>query len=118
MKEHVKKCIRCEMVRIGRDKTLAQALMKIHQVTLMFKMVAMNCMGLSPSSVGFKKLLVVVDFLARFIVSVLFEKEDAKTVSQALFEKWISIFGLPKKLLREKSGQMVGKVKLMQIYDG
>ena len=98
------------MVRLGRSKPPAQALLKFYKVSRRFEMVAMDVLEKSPASEGYKKLLVIGDFLTRFMISVPIKNEEAKTVERALFEEWSSIFGPPEKSLSDRGTQMVGGV--------
>ena len=73
------------MVRLGRSKPPAKALLKVYQVSRRFEMVAMEIMEISPASEGFKRLLVIGDCLRRFMISVPVKNEEAKTIENTLF---------------------------------
>ena len=78
LKQFIKKCLRCEMVRLGRSKPPPQALLKVYQVSRRFEMITMDVLQISPASDGFKNLLVIGDCLTRFMISVPVKNEEAK----------------------------------------
>jgi transposase InsO family protein len=76
-----------------------------------FELVATDVLEISPAKKrGNRKILVIGDLFARYIVMVAMENETAGTVARTLFERWVSIFGPPERLLSDRGPNFASDV--------
>lgn len=107
--DKVRTCLACNLARTRLTRQQAR-MQKWHPRTR-FHIVAVDALELSPATnSGFSKILVIGDLLTRFMLAIPVRNEKAKTIAEALFDRWISIFGPPVRLFSEQGKPFISSV--------
>jgi transposase InsO family protein len=70
--------------------------------------VTVDIMEISPTSRNrYRKVVVIGDLFTRLVVAVPVKEESASTIANTLFDRWISIFGPPRRLLSDQGKPFV-----------
>jgi len=72
-----------------------------------FKKVFMDIAGPLPTCRGYRWILAIVDSYSKFLVLVPLKDTDSRTVCDALFSNWISIFGPPVQLHSDRGRNFI-----------
>ena len=75
-----------------------------------FCLVSMDVMGPLPDSQGWRYILLFVDQISKWYEAVGLPNQEAKTVAEALVEKWITRFGCPVNLLSDKGTNFMSEL--------
>ena len=90
--KYVAECLQCNVSNDCRPSR--QADMEVSLPTRRFEEVAVDVVTIAPvTKNGNVKVLVMIDFLTRFVRAVPIPDEKGQTLAKALIDQWISIFG-------------------------
>ncbi|UYV73203.1 K02A2.6-like [Cordylochernes scorpioides] len=88
-------CTQCS-ARKG-PTTRSKGKLKIYNVGAPFERIAIDVAGPFPKSdLGNKYILVIMDYFTKWPVAVPIPDQEASTVSEALLQDWVCIFGVPR----------------------
>jgi transposase InsO family protein len=105
----VKSCRACHLRKHRLTRSQAKVI-KWHPPAR-FHTVAMDMTEIFPASVrGHKKALVIGDHFTRFVIAIPIKDETASTIATILFERWISVFGPPVRLVSDQGKPLVSAV--------
>jgi transposase InsO family protein len=102
----VQSCRACYLAK--QTLTRRQAKMVQWHPLTRFHTVAVAITEISPTSRnGYGKVVVIRDLFTRLAVAVPVKEESASTIANTLFDRWISIFGPPRRLLSDQGKPFV-----------
>lgn len=109
VEEKVKSCLACTLG--GARITRRQARMQKWHPSARFHTIAVDVLEISPeSSSGCKKVVVIGDLFTRFMQAIPTKDETSETIAKVLFERWISVFGPPVRILSDQGKPFVSAV--------
>jgi Integrase core domain len=109
LKNAVKSCRACHLSK--HRLTRRQAKVIEWHPPARFHTVVMDTTEKFPASVrGHKKELVIGDLFTRFVIAIPIKDEAASTIATILFERWISVFGPPVRLVSDQGKPLVSAV--------
>lgn len=109
VEKRVRECVACRLAKMTRSRR--QARMQVWHPRARFHTVAVDVLEVSPKSAdGNRKVIVMGDLFTRFMVAVPVAEEKAEVVAGVLFDRWISIFGPPVRILSDRGKPFVSGV--------
>jgi transposase InsO family protein len=66
--------------------------------------------GLLESDTGYQNILVMTDYVTKYVVAVLLFSKTAEEVAQEFVDKWYLIYGWPERIQTDQGGEFTGKV--------
>lgn len=96
---YIQSCLPCQQTRIGRE--MSCGLRKSHGCYQVLEHVAMDIWG--PIKVGDRtvKFLTMIDHATRFARIAELKDNSGESITSAFFSEWVTLFGVPKKLLSD-----------------
>jgi hypothetical protein len=101
IRDFVSACASCNAVKPGQHNR-PQRPMRMISVTRKFEIVGIDVCTVRPvSKKGNSKILVVSDLFTKFVMAWAIPNETTIVVVQTLLDRWLTIFGLPEKILSD-----------------
>lgn len=108
--EHVDKCINCKL-RKAHQRRPRVPIMHYDSVSHVMDRVHMDLTGPLPTSRdGFKYVLVIKDFLSKYVWLIPLPNKTAEEVARAVLYNLICQAGIPKMLISDRGNEFVNKV--------
>lgn len=99
----VQNCLTCQRCRSPRNSTLRAPLTPIPIPDAPNERVHVDLMGpLRTSSQGNKMVLVITDAFTKYTICVAIPNKEAKTVAEAIFKHYITIFSVPRIIVSDQ----------------
>ena len=104
IKDFIFNCGYCAAARLPRFPLHPNAEMGLATTPERFDTVAMDVLSLtgSPTPRGNLKVLVMQDLKTRYSVAEALPDESGEQLARAFFERWIAVFGAPRKIMAEE----------------
>ena len=100
VEKHVRRCNACSLAKMRRGRR--QSRMQVWHPRARFHTVAVDVLEVSPKTArGNRKVLVIGDLFTRYMMAVPVATESAEVLADVLFERWITVFGPPVRLLSD-----------------
>ena len=98
VKEQIGKCSQCHAFKAKQPKTPLENIMATHPLEL----VHLNYLYLEPKKGLEENVLVVTDHFTRYAQVYVTRTQTAQTTAKTLWDKFIVLYGLPKKILLDQ----------------
>lgn len=106
---YVKACMKCQLFR-GKTDNLRPYQERIPDTYIPFDRLSLDLKTMPRSASGFKHLMVVCDEITRYLIAVPLRTLDAETISEALIQKVVTVFGPPSCIITDAASSLIGKV--------
>jgi len=103
---YIKKCMQCAR---NKSFTPIEHPAKAIPITGMFERIGMDITGDFPKVDGYYKLLVIKEYLTKFVRVYPLRSKEKEEVAENLW-KWISLYGPPKQVLSDQGGEFMNHV--------
>ena len=102
IQNYLQSCLKCQQFNFRRHKEFGF----LHPVKCPsgpFQMIGIDYSGPFPvTSKGNKYVLAVTDYFTKWVIAIPLEKQNAQLTAQALYEKYICIYGVPRQILSDQ----------------
>jgi hypothetical protein len=116
-RDYVASCDECQ--RRNHTKAYKRGLMFSPKVSKKFELIGVDLYtGIPKGSVTQSDtILVMTDYLTKWVVAIPIKDGKAKTVAEAIFDHWIAKYGPPERIISDEGGEFTAKEIWQELYD-
>ncbi|HYN44838.1 MAG TPA: RNase H-like domain-containing protein [Candidatus Limnocylindrales bacterium] len=110
-------CEECQ--RRNHTKAFKRGYMFSMKVKRKFQLIGVDLYtGIPKGSVtNYDTILVMTDYLTKWVVAVPIKDATAATVAEAMYDKWIVHYGVPEEIISDEGGEFNAKAIQQQLYE-
>ncbi|CAF2621992.1 unnamed protein product [Rotaria sp. Silwood2] len=102
IRNYIQSCLKCQKFNIARNK-LPGLLHPIEPPSGPFQLIGIDYSGPFPiTSQGNKYVLAITDYFTKWVIAIPLSEQTAKTTAEALYEHYITIYGIPSRILSDQ----------------
>ncbi|HYN44763.1 MAG TPA: RNase H-like domain-containing protein, partial [Candidatus Limnocylindrales bacterium] len=115
--DYVSSCEDCQ--RRNHTKPFKRGYMFSLKVERKFQLLGVDLYtGVPKGSVtNYDTILVITDYLTKWVVAVPIKDATAATVAEAIYEKWITQYGVPEEIISDEGGEFNAKEIQKQLFE-
>jgi len=111
MKEGIRKeILSCENCAFTKNNDYGVTPLQPCVMSFPFQRIAIDITGPLPvTDFGYKYLLGVIDYFSKYSMLIPLRQTDSQSICEALFSKWISVFGCPYQIISDNAHNINGR---------